>query len=112
MGLGLAFIRNRSKGSLSDIKGGIRFKNIEKSIRLFRTKLTQCIDNKRAFKKVIQHRRSKRWNFPKELKIWICNMTGIASVVKAHMLLVLDLDELGGSGVRDFGPAGLCIFYP
>ena len=26
-------------------------------------------------------------------------------VVKAHVLLILDLDELGGSGVRDFGPA-------
>ena len=25
------------------------------------------------------------------------------SVVKAHVLLILDLDELGGSGVRDFG---------
>ena len=31
--------------------------------------------------------------------------TIITSVVKAHMLLVLDLDELGSSGVRDFGPA-------
>ena len=27
------------------------------------------------------------------------------SVVKAHVLLILDLNELGGSGVRDFGPA-------
>ena len=29
----------------------------------------------------------------------------LVNVVKAHVLLVLDLDELGGSGVRDFGPA-------
>ena len=28
-------------------------------------------------------------------------------VVKAHVLLVLDLNELGGSGVRDFGLAKL-----
>ena len=33
-------------------------------------------------------------------------------VVKAHMLLVLDLGELGGSGVRDFGPARPFICLP
>ena len=33
-------------------------------------------------------------------------------VVKAHLLLVLDVDELGGSGVRDFGPAGPSIRLP
>ena len=36
----------------------------------------------------------------------------VAIVVKAHVLLVLDLDELGGSGVRDFGPAGPSICLP
>ena len=34
------------------------------------------------------------------------------TVVKAHLLLILDLDELGGSGVRDFGLAGPSICLP
>ena len=39
-------------------------------------------------------------------------LESILYLVKAHVLLVLDLDELGGSGVRDFGPAGPSIFLP
>ena len=33
-------------------------------------------------------------------------------VVKAYLLLILDLGELGCFGVRDFGPAGPSICLP
>ena len=36
---------------------------------------------------------------------WPTKTEKLCVVVKAHVLLFLDLDELGGSGVRDFGPA-------